>query len=694
MGETDDAAHDARCSIGCSAPELGISQSSDATVENDSAEYPLSVRPVHATVALPGSKSLTNRYLILAALSDAPVTITAPLVARDTVLMAQALENLGVLIRRSTSHLWRIFPTPQLHGAPIDCGLAGTVMRFIPPLAALASGVSVIDGDLAARQRPLGAMVAGLRQLGVRIEADYSPSARSDDSTPSSAAPACDSRAAADGAAHTNDDGTAKLGVTHGDDEPPQTANTEAHLPLRITGTGALDGGVVSIDASASSQFVSGLLLAAPKFTHGLDLRHHGGELPSLPHIRMTLTLLREAGVRVHEYDALGRQITPPDESAQLPETRLPASESAQSSNASAQSADPTGVTPPAHMQTTPHAQTPAHTEMPTRTETPAHTETPVDPALPVRWVVEPGSIQLKDVTVEPDLSNAGPFLAAAMVTGGRVCIPHWPLSTTQPGAELPRIFEAMGGRVQITPDTGFAPTDTRFTPAAQSASTIPQASGTASDSPAYAATSTAFTSAAHPAAAHHNPATAQQGEVSQRENQKEKSSRGDAPAATHGTLELIGPPCGAIAALDMNLHAVGELVPTIAAVAAFARGESHLRDIGQLRGHETNRLAALRAELAKIGVTAQEVGDDLIITPPAVSCPDRDSHEEIHISSYADHRMATFGAILGLRVPHVSVDDVETTEKTLPQFPQRWADMIAQSEKFYRRHRRAHDEP
>ena len=441
---------------------------------------PAAAQSVCATVAIPGSKSLTNRYLVLAALSEprlegSPIRITAPLVARDTLLMAAALEALGArIVRGDGDAYWEVYPARELRGAHIDCGLAGTVMRFIPPVAALASGVSVIDGDAAARARPMAAVAEGLRQLGVRVQGES--------------------------------------------------------LPLEIHGTGAVAGGMVTIDASASSQFVSGLLLAAPRFERGLRLRHAGGALPSLPHIEMTLDVLRAAGVSI---------------------------------TAICDSSDPA--------------------------------------AAPSEWIVAPGPIHQPHVIVEPDLSNAAPFLAAAMVSGGRVRIPNWPAHTTQPGAALPDIFTAMGGKVRFIRD-------------------------------------------------------------------------GDAQI-----LELTGPAGGAVTPLDMNLHAVGELVPTIAAVAAFANGESRLRDIGQLRGHETNRLAAICAELARIGCPAREDGDDLVISPPAVTPPNQHPYRAADLRSYADHRVATFGAIIGLRVPGVRVENIATTAKTLPQFPALWGEMLAQ---------------
>ncbi len=410
--------------------------------------------PVDAIVDIPGSKSLTNRYFVLAALGSEPVTIHHPLVARDTELMADALESLGAIINRG-AEAWTIVPGP-LRGGNVECGLAGTVMRFIPPLATFAMEPVRLDGDPAARVRPMDAIVDGLRGLGVQVDA-------------------------------------AEL-------------NGSPVLPMTVHGTGSVAGGSLDIDASASSQFVSALLLAAPLMTHGLDLRHVGETLPSQPHIAMTVAVLREAGIDV--------------------------------------------------------------------------VEQPVD--APNRWIVSPNIPQLSDVTIEPDLSNAGAFLAAAMVSGGRVSIPRWPSQTTQPGDAYREIFTEMGATVTLD----------------------------------------------------------------------------------DGLLTVVGP--GAIRPYDADMKDVGELVPSVAAVAAFADGTSYLRNIGQLRGHETDRLAALTTELAKIGVTAYEDGDDLVIeggvpTKAAV------------IESYEDHRMATFGAILGLRIEGIEVVNIETTSKTLPEFVAMW---------------------
>lgn len=421
-------------------------------------------QPVDAQVILPGSKSLTNRYLVLAALSEKPVTITNPLQARDTQLMRQALENLGVSVAEhvtDTHVAWTVTPRP-LHGARIECGLAGTVMRFIPPIAALAEGESVIDGDSQARLRPMTPIVQALRQLNIPVASEK----------------------------HT--------------------------LPLRIQGEHIRNGGSVRIDASTSSQFVSALLLAGARFEGGIDIYHDGGALPSAPHIAMTVDLLRKAGVDVSENQN--------------------------------------------------------------------------------HWRVEPGKIQQADVAVEPDLSNAGPFLAAAMITQGSVRIPFWPASTTQPGREYVRIFDMMGGQCSF--------------------------------------------------------------------HQQNSDD--------FGVLELKGPE--KIRGIDMNFHDVGELVPTVAAVACFADSPSALRDIGQLRGHETDRLAALSTEISKLGAHAHIAGEDLVIEP--ASCHNKAMHAA-HLESYADHRMATFGAIIGLRVPGVSVNNIETTSKTLPNFVQLWEGML-----------------
>ena len=278
---------------------------------------------VTARVSLPGSKSLTNRALVLAALSDAPSVVRGALRSRDTLLMAKALTSLGATVDPAGED-WPVSPGPMQGPAIVDCGLAGTVMRFVPPVAALATGPVAFDGDEQARTRPMGEILRALAAVGVDLD----------------------------------DDGSAAL-------------------PFTVRGTGAVRGGSVTIDASASSQFVSALLLAGACYDRGVDVRHAGGpagSVPSLPHVEMTVAALRAHGVEV-------------------------------------------------------------------------------DDAEPDRWVVHPGPVHAVDVTIEPDLSNAAPFLAAGAVTGGTVTVADWPESTTQAGDALRDVLEQMGARVTRGPD-------------------------------------------------------------------------------------------------------------------------------------------------------------------------------------------------------------------------------------------------
>ncbi|HLS79479.1 MAG TPA: 3-phosphoshikimate 1-carboxyvinyltransferase [Nocardia sp.] len=408
--------------------------------------------PVHATVTLPGSKSITNRALILAALADGPSTITGALRSRDTDLMIAGLRALGARIEGDGETL-TVTPAP-LGGGTVDCGLAGTVMRFLPPVAALADGRVHFDGDTQAKLRPLRTILDALRSLGAEIEGDT--------------------------------------------------------LPFTVTGTGGLRGGAVTIDASGSSQFVSGLLLSAARFTEGVTVHHDGAPLPSMPHIEMTVEMLRRADVEV---------------------------------------------------------------------------DAPTDPRAPQIWAVRPGVIRAVDWEVEPDLSNATPFLAAAAITGGRVSIPHWPRLTTQPGDVIREILVRMGAEARFT----------------------------------------------------------------------------------DSVLTVTGP--DRLAGIDIDLHDVGELTPTVAALAALADSPSRLRGIAHLRGHETDRLAALSTEINRLGGRVTETDDGLEIEPAPL-------HGGIW-HSYADHRMATAGAILGLRVPGVEIEDIGTTAKTLPGFVALWEQML-----------------
>ncbi|WP_168703354.1 3-phosphoshikimate 1-carboxyvinyltransferase [Gordonia paraffinivorans] len=408
---------------------------------------------LNATVELPGSKSITNRALVLAALADGPSTVRGTLRSRDTNLMLGALEALGVEVRVDPASDTTVSLAPgPLHGAEIDCGLAGTVMRFLPPLAALAEGRVRFDGDPRARVRPQTTILDALRTLGVAVTGD--------------------------------------------------------RLPFVIDGTGNVRGGEVTIDASGSSQFVSGLLLSAARFDEGLVVRHEGSPVPSTPHIDMTVEMLATAGVAV-------------------------------------------------------------------------------DTSEPNVWKVAPGPIRAVDWTVEPDLSNAAAFLAAAAVTGGVVRVPYWPAITTQPGARMADVLAAMGCTVEHL----------------------------------------------------------------------------------DGTLSVHGPEV--LKAVNLDLRDIGELTPTIAALCALADGESELTGIAHLRGHETDRLAALTTEITRLGGICTETEDGLRITGTTLHGGTWES--------YADHRMATAGAIIGLVTPGVVVDDIETTSKTLPDFPGMWTKMIGQ---------------
>ncbi|MGF0117686.1 3-phosphoshikimate 1-carboxyvinyltransferase [Promicromonospora sp. Marseille-Q5078] len=419
---------------------------------------PVATGPLDATVEVPGSKSLTNRLLVLAALADGEGTLRGALRSRDADLMIGALRALGAGIAEGDDpSTLRVTPGPLRGDVDVDTGLAGTVMRFLPPVAALADGPVRFDGDPEARVRPMLPVLAALHGLDVRVTADGG-------------------------------------------------ADTPTHLPFTVHGTGRVAGGAVDVDASASSQFVSALLLAGARFERGLTLRHIGTTLPSLPHIAMTVATLRDVGVEVDD------------------------------------SRD--GI-----------------------------------------WQVSPGTIAARDVRVEPDLSNAAPFLAAALVGGGTVRVPGWPAETTQPGGLLPDLFARLGADVRRD---------------------------------------------------------------------------GDVLAVT-GTGEVRG--------VDLDLHAAGELAPTFAALAALADSPSRLRGIAHLRGHETDRLAALATEITRLGGQAEETRDGLVITP-------RPLHGGL-FRTYADHRMATSAAVLGLRVPGVRVENVGTTAKTLPGFDAMWLRML-----------------
>ena len=416
---------------------------------------PAATGPVDARVVLPGSKSLTNRYLVLAALANDVSRLRSPLRSRDTLLMAQALRTLGASIVDVDDGDWVVTPGRLVGGGTVDCGLAGNVMRFVPPVAGLAPGPVRFDGDEHARRRPMAPVIGALRALGVEV-----------------------------------------------DDEG------RGSLPLTVHGRGSVPGGAVTLDASASSQFVSGLLLSGARYEQGVAVHHDGAAVPSLPHIEMTVETLRDAGVVVDDSEV--------------------------------------------------------------------HT-----------WRVEPSEVNALDVQVEPDLSNAAQFLAAALVTGGRVHVPGWPQYTTQGGDFVRDVLDMMGAEVVL-----------------------------------------------------------------------------DRAGLTVTAGDGIG-------GIDVDLHDSSELTPVVAALCALAEAPSVIRGVAHIRGHETDRLAALRTELGALGTQVEETDDGLRITP----APLRGGR----FHTYADHRMVMAAAVLGLAVPGVVVEDVGTVAKTMPGFTTLWSRMLAE---------------
>ncbi|MBM9461231.1 3-phosphoshikimate 1-carboxyvinyltransferase [Nocardioides sp. zg-536] len=418
--------------------------------------------PLDLTVELPGSKSLTNRALVLAALADGPSVVRRALRSRDTLLMARALTSLGAQVDTSGAD-WSVVPLDGSvpgDSAQVDCGLAGTVMRFVPPVAGLVRGEVTFDGDEHMRNRPVGEVLTALAALG--------------------------------------------LDVDHA------STGTPGALPFTVRGTGAVPGGTVVIDASASSQFVSALLLAGARFDAGVDVQHRGSPIPSLPHIEMSVSMLRERGVQVTD-----------DE--------------------------------------------------------------------PDRWTVAPGPIAALEETIEPDLSNAAPFLALAAVSGGSVTVRDWPAATTQAGDALRDLLARMGCTVRLD-EAGLTVT-----------------------------------------------------------------------GPTDGLRGLRG--------LDADLHDVGELAPAVAALCALAGTPSHLHGIGHIRGHETDRLAALATELGALGADVTEHPDGLTLRPAPLHGGE--------FRTYADHRMAHAGVIIGAAVAGVAVHDIATTGKTFPDFAGFWSGLF-----------------
>ena len=485
---------------------------SDAAVQLSPGDWPAPLAPAsskaagkNALVHIPGSKSLTNRYLLLAALADSPSYLRAPLHSRDSALMIEALRQLGAGIElvptdspfgpdvRVTPLNFAQADSAQAHtdsaqpqAVSIECGLAGTVMRFVPALAALLPGEFAFDGDPHARQRPMGPVLEGLRQLGVQVDCEQ------------------------------------------GENALPFVLRS----PGLASAEGVSEAPVVRIDASTSSQFVSALLLVAPRLPQGMVLVHEGSSVPSIPHIQMTVEALRQMGIRVQEhYPSQGNEAEGGE----------------------------------------------------------------------YRWTVHPGSFPGFEMTIEPDLSNAGPFLAAAVVTGESVTIPHWPepaadssAGTTQVGDMWRELLPALGARVSYA----------------------------------------------------------------------------------EGQLTVTGPAQLPEGNFSFDLSAGGELAPTMAAACAFVKGRVELTGIAHLRGHETDRLAALAAEINRLGGSAHDTADSLVLEAPI---PATAEAQPVLARTYDDHRMATFAAIIGLRRPNVVVQNVATVAKTMPEFTAMWEDMLAQ---------------
>ncbi|MDR2619642.1 MAG: 3-phosphoshikimate 1-carboxyvinyltransferase [Propionibacteriaceae bacterium] len=438
-------------------------------------QAPYAVRPVVASVRIPGSKSETNRAYLLAALCDAPSTVTGALSSRDTQLMRTGLQALGTQFQplhqlggnaaptptgvntsASAALIDRVIPAQIFTPVPdgIDVGLAGTVMRFLPAVAALAPGLTRFYGDTRAAERPLAPLLHALASLGVEFEGTQIPFAM--------------------------------------------------HSPTRLRGR------EVSIDASQSSQFVSALLLAGARYPEGIALILRGGQVPSRPHIDMTIAMLRARGVAVEDT---------------------------------------------------------------------AHT-----------FNVAPGTIAAVDQVIAPDLTNAAAFLSAGLLTEGRVEVLDWPEQTTQPGNLFLDIITQFGGQVERT------------------------ASG----------------------------------------------------VSAHAELPLT--------ACDLDLSAASELAPVVAALAAFSQGTSRITGISHVRGHETDRIAAIVTTLRTVGTPASELPDGFRITGTAgIPTPT----QPVVLPTYADHRIAQLAALLGLRIPGIRLEDVATTAKTMPQFPKLWRTMV-----------------
>ncbi len=405
-------------------------------------------------MVVPGSKSASARALVLSALASGPSILTGLLDSRDTTLMRSGLESLGTSFQRLDDGRLKVLPAASVSGgARIDCGLAGTVLRFLPPIAVLSAETTSFYGDPAASERPVGTLLAALEQLGAKVSRPH-------------------------------------------------------RLPFEVSGAPDFAGGAVRMDSSASSQFVSALLLAGARYRDGIQLELTG-QLPSAPHVAMTCSLLQRRGV----------QVTQPTANS---------------------------------------------------------------------WQVAPGPIAGLDEVVEPDLTNAATLLAAALVAGGELTT-AWPAESVQAADELLAVLRAFGAEISLN------------------------------------------------------------------------STAGEREVTVRGTGQLRG--------AELDLHQVSELTPLAAALAALADEPSRIRGVAHIRGHETDRLAALAAGLNGLGVTTSETADGLEIRPGS-------RHGGI-FPTHADHRLAHAGALIGLVTPGVVLDDVACTTKTLPDFPGLWSRLI-----------------
>ncbi|WP_282769872.1 3-phosphoshikimate 1-carboxyvinyltransferase [Saccharomonospora viridis] len=412
---------------------------------------PTASERLDATVRVPGSKSITNRAFVLAALSAGETLVRNPLDSRDARLMLGALDALGAA-SHAVSDGVRVQPMTDGDGeVEVALGNAGTVARFTPPLAALGSRTVHFDGDPAIRRRPVAPLLQALTDLGADID---------------------------DGGRGT--------------------------VPFTVRGRGGLAGGTVELDSSASSQFLSALLLSGPAFERGVTVRLLGNT-PSEPHIAMTMDMLRRFGAA------------------------------------------------------------------PERDGSEFH--------------VPPATLALSEYTVEPDLSSAAPFVVAPLVAGGRVHVEGWPSETTQPGDRLRSLVRELGGEAVLEGD-GLTVTGT-----------------------------------------------------------------------------------GTVAAATLDLHEVGELTPVLAALLCFADGPSEIRGVAHLRGHETDRLAALATELSALGGDVTETDDGLRIHPAPLH------GGTFH--TYDDHRLVMAGAVLALRVPGITVENPATVGKTYPGFVSDWERLV-----------------